>query len=148
MLTETTVSKLREMRLRVMANSLKDQLSDPQFQNMAFEDRIGLLVDAEWNTRKNSHLNKLIRQANFSDPGACLENVEYLPDRGFSRRNCCGSVPAITSRSTTTSSCWEPPAAAWIHPTTTAAARRARPPLPMPPGWRMYLHLRITAIEM
>ena len=61
MLTETTVSKLREMRLSVMANALKDQLADPAFQNMAFEDRIGLLVDAEWNARKNNHLNKLIR---------------------------------------------------------------------------------------
>ena len=40
------------MRLSVMANALKDQLTDPQFQNMAFEDRIGLMVDAEWNTRK------------------------------------------------------------------------------------------------
>ncbi len=68
MLTETTVSKLREMRLSVMANALKDQLADPQFQSMAFEDRIGLLVDAEWHARKNNHLNKLIRQATFSDP--------------------------------------------------------------------------------
>ena len=42
MLTETTVTKLREMRLSVMANALKDQLADPQFQNMAFEDRIAL----------------------------------------------------------------------------------------------------------
>ena len=83
MLTETTVSKLRDMYLSVMANALKDQLTEPQFQNMAFEDRIGLLVDAEWNARKNNHLNKLIRQATFSDPGACLENVEYLPDRGL-----------------------------------------------------------------
>ena len=83
MLTETTVSKLREMRLSVMANALKDQFADPQFQSMAFEDRLGLLVDAEWNARKNNHLNKLIRQATFSDPGACLENVEYLPDRGL-----------------------------------------------------------------
>ena len=82
-LTETTVSKLREMRLSGMANALKDQLADPQFQNMTFEDRLGLLVDAEWNARKNNHLNKLIRQATFSDPGACLENVEYLPDRGL-----------------------------------------------------------------
>ena len=49
-----TVSKLREMRLSVMANALKDQLADPQFHNMAFEDRIGLLVDAEWNARKNT----------------------------------------------------------------------------------------------
>ena len=83
MLTETTVSKLREMRLSVMANALKDQFAGPQFQSMAFEDRLGLLVDAEWNARKNNHLNKLIRQAAFSDPGACLENVEYLPDRGL-----------------------------------------------------------------
>lgn len=52
-LTETTASKLREIPLSVTANALKDQLSDPQFQNMAFEDRFGLLVDAEWNARKN-----------------------------------------------------------------------------------------------
>lgn len=41
MLTETTITKLREMRLSVMASALKDQLEDPQFQNMAFEDRLG-----------------------------------------------------------------------------------------------------------
>lgn len=85
MLTETTITKLREMHLSVMANALKDQLADSQFQNMAFEDRLGLLVDAEWNTRKNNHLQKLIRQATFSDPSACLENVEYLPDRNLKR---------------------------------------------------------------
>ena len=61
MLTETTITKLREMRLSVMASALKDQMSDPQFRNMAFEDRLGLLVDAEWNARKNNHLQKLIR---------------------------------------------------------------------------------------
>ena len=58
MLTETTITKLRDMRLSVMASALKDQMSDPQFRNMAFEDRLGLLVDAEWNARKNNHLQK------------------------------------------------------------------------------------------
>ena len=85
MLTETTITKLREMRLSVMVNALKNQMADPQFQNMAFEDRLGLLVDAEWNARKNNYLQKLIRQATFSEPGACLENVEYLPDRNLKR---------------------------------------------------------------
>ena len=47
MLTATTITKLREMRLNVMANALKDQLEDPQYRNMAFEDRLGLLVDVE-----------------------------------------------------------------------------------------------------
>lgn len=81
MLTETTITKLREMRLSVMANALKDQLEDSQYNSMAFEDRLGLIVDAEWNARKSNHLQRLIRQATFSDPAACLENVEYLPDR-------------------------------------------------------------------
>ena len=31
MLTETTITKLREMRLSVMANALKDQLEDSQY---------------------------------------------------------------------------------------------------------------------
>ena len=47
MLTESTVTKLREMRMSVMASALKDQLSDPQYRNMEFEDRVGFLVDAE-----------------------------------------------------------------------------------------------------
>lgn len=55
-MTETTITKLREMRLSVMANALKDQFADPQFLSMAFEDRIGLIVDAEWNARKSNHL--------------------------------------------------------------------------------------------
>lgn len=97
MLTETTVTKLREMHLSVMANALKDQTSDSQYVNMAFEDRLGLLVDAEWTARKNNRLQKLIRQATFSDPGACLENVEYLQDRNLKREELlrfgtCGYV--------------------------------------------------------
>lgn len=88
MLTETTITKLREMRLGVMANAVKDQLSDSQYASMAFEDRLGLLIDAEWTARKNNRLQKLIRQATFSEPGACLENVEYLPDRNLKREEC------------------------------------------------------------
>ena len=74
MLTETTITKLREMRLSVMTNALKDQLEDSQYRNMAFEDRLGLIVDAEWNARKSNHLQKLIREATFSDPTACVDN--------------------------------------------------------------------------
>lgn len=44
MLTETTITKLREMRLSVMANALKDQLEDSQYNSMAFEDDWGLLL--------------------------------------------------------------------------------------------------------
>ena len=56
-----------------MANALKDQHSNPQFQ-MYFMNRISLLVDADWNVKKNNHLDKLVRHATFSNPGAYLEN--------------------------------------------------------------------------
>lgn len=65
MLTETTITKLREMHFSVMANALSDQMEDSQFRNMGFEDRLGLIVDAEYNARKNNRLQKLIRQASF-----------------------------------------------------------------------------------
>lgn len=77
MLTENTITKLQEMRLSTMANAFKEQLSDPNISELSFEDRFGLLVDKEWATRKNNHLTKLIKKANFADTGACVEDIAY-----------------------------------------------------------------------
>lgn len=63
MLTETTITKLREMRLSVMANALKDQLEDSQYNSMAFEDRLGLIVDSE--LLKKLLLNKPSRPKSY-----------------------------------------------------------------------------------
>ena len=40
MLTNETISKLQDMRLGVMARQFKEQLDDPQFASMSFEDRL------------------------------------------------------------------------------------------------------------
>jgi DNA replication protein DnaC len=85
MLTENTANKLREMHLSVMASACKEQLTDSKFQNLSFEDRFGLIVDKEWCARKNNHLKRLIRQAGFSVPNACLEDIEYHPDRNLDK---------------------------------------------------------------
>ena len=83
MLTENTVNKLYEMRLTAMAKAFKDQLSDSNIFKMPFEDRFGLLVDQEWTSRKNNHLKRLIKQAKFAEPGACVEDIEYHADRNL-----------------------------------------------------------------
>lgn len=54
MLTNETISKLQDMRLGVMARQFKEQLDDPQFASMSFEDRFSILVDVEWSTRKST----------------------------------------------------------------------------------------------
>ena len=76
MKNNATIDSLKAMRFSAMAAELERQIQDPStYTHMGFEERVALLVDAEWNARKNNHLNKLIRQTAFSDPGACLENV-------------------------------------------------------------------------
>lgn len=85
MLTENTITKLQEMHLTVMAKALKDQLSDPNMNSLSFEDRIGLIVDQEWTSRKNNHLKRLIKNAEFSDSEACIENIEYHSDRNIDK---------------------------------------------------------------
>ena len=81
MLTENTLTKLREIRLGVMAHHLRQQLLNPAMNEMAFEERFGLLVDAEWSARKSNRLRRLIKNANYSISGACVEDIAYHADR-------------------------------------------------------------------
>lgn len=81
MVTNETISKLQDMHLGTMARRFKEQLDDPQMKELSFEDRFGLLVDAEWTTRKNNHLARLIKKAGYAIPGASMEDIEYLPER-------------------------------------------------------------------
>ena len=103
MLTENTVTKLQEMHLSAMAKAFKDQMTDPNMADMSFEDRFGLIVDHEWTTRKNNHLNRLIKNAGFAEPNACVEDIEYHADRNWTRRRSRGWQAVITSPTTTTS---------------------------------------------
>ena len=44
-----------------------------------------MLVDAEWTSRKNHRLKRLIRKADYTFPNACLEDIEYRDDRKLDR---------------------------------------------------------------
>ena len=81
MLTNETISKLHDMHLGAMARRFKEQMDDPAVRTLSFEDRFGLLVDAEWTTRKSNHLDRIIKKAGYAIPGACVEDIEYLPER-------------------------------------------------------------------
>lgn len=81
MLNEATIGKLNEMRLTAMAESFRQQLLDPAFNNLGFEERLGLMVDTEWSKRKNNRLTRLIRKADLHFTHACIEDIEYHADR-------------------------------------------------------------------
>lgn len=85
MLSENTSTKLHEMRLSIMASAFREQSIDNNFSSMSFEERFGLLVDAEWTTRKNNRLARLIRNADYALSDACIENIEYHTDRSLDK---------------------------------------------------------------
>ena len=67
MIRQVTIDKLHEMRLSAMASAFENQCADAAtYQDLSFEDRFGMLVDREWEKRKNSKLQKLIRNADYS----------------------------------------------------------------------------------
>jgi DNA replication protein DnaC len=81
MINEPTVIKLNELKLNAMAESYRNQLEDPSFKDLSFEERFGLIIDIEWSRRKNNKLTRLIRKSEFSFNDACIENIEYHADR-------------------------------------------------------------------
>jgi len=85
MFNSETTQKLRSMKLSTMAKHFDQQLTNADISSLTFEERFGLLVDIEWTTRRNNRLKRLIRAANYAEPSAALENIDYAPDRKLDR---------------------------------------------------------------
>lgn len=85
MLNHETVNRLRYMKLTGMADSLKEQDDDSAFQEMGFYDRLGLMVDREFNKRQHSRLQRLVSRARFQNTTACVEDIRYDDDRRLDR---------------------------------------------------------------
>jgi len=84
-LNEETIGKLNEMRLKSMSAAFKDQLNNPDVYALAFEERFGLIVDEQYNARKNNVLQRLIKKATFKFSTASIEDIEYHPDRKLNK---------------------------------------------------------------
>ena len=78
----STIERLRAMKMNALASELERQIEDADsYKQLGFEDRLTLLVDAEWNRRQNNKLDRYIRNARFSDANATIEGIEYIEDR-------------------------------------------------------------------
>ncbi len=89
MLREPTIEKLYDLRLPVMATSWQEQERDDKLRALDFDERFGLLVEAEHRARDNRRLQRLLKQAELRLPDACMEDVDPGAARG---------LPATTTR--------------------------------------------------
>lgn len=81
-----TVKKLKSMRLPAFAEAYEKQIDqEDEYSSMSFHERLMLLVDAEYDSRHNNNIKRLIKNARLSDSSAFLGNIDYLPDRHLNR---------------------------------------------------------------
>lgn len=81
-----TIRKLQEMRLSVMAKAYMDQIENPdEYAGMTFDERFTLIVDKESDVRLNNKLQRLIKNAHFSESQADLSAIQYISDRHLDR---------------------------------------------------------------
>jgi DNA replication protein DnaC len=77
MLNEPTLEKLKAMRLEALAAAWSDQQKDPEISGLSFDERFGLLVDAEWLWRENRRLTRCLKEAKLKIGQACVEDIDY-----------------------------------------------------------------------
>ena len=80
-----TVSKLDEMRLTGMSNSYSERRTKPDHEDLSFDEFFGLVVEDEYTYRKNKKIKRLLRDAKFKIPSACLEEIDYKQPRGVNK---------------------------------------------------------------
>jgi DNA replication protein DnaC len=85
MLTEPTNEKLKAMRLDAMAATWKEQAGNPDVHQLAFDERFGMLVDAEWLHRENKRIAAALRDAKLRLTSACVEDIDYPLHRELDR---------------------------------------------------------------
>jgi len=85
MANETTMNKLYEMKLSSFARAYRTQEEDTSFSALSFDERLSLLVDAEWDARRINRRTRLLRSAGFSIHEANIADVRYDADRNLSK---------------------------------------------------------------
>jgi DNA replication protein DnaC len=81
LLTAPTMEKLHALKLGAMAAAWTEQQQQADTTALAFDERLGLLVEAEWLARENKRLARALQEAKLKLPHACLEAIDYPPRR-------------------------------------------------------------------
>lgn len=85
MLSEPTIDKLKNIWLYGMADAYVEQQKTPEMKKMEFDERFGLLVDAEWLLRQNRRTKRRMKEAKLRLTQACIEDVDTGAARGIEK---------------------------------------------------------------
>ena len=82
---EATVEKLITMKLHGMADAVQEQIKSRAYKDLSFEERLGMLVDREMDSRQDRKLRTLLAKARFRYQGASVEDINLPAKRGITK---------------------------------------------------------------
>ncbi len=84
-MNNNTITKLREMSLNGMADAIREQINNSNYEKYSFKERLGMIVDSEWDKRRTNKMIRLLHDANFKFINANIADVDYHEDRNLDR---------------------------------------------------------------
>ena len=85
LLTEEHFELFKKFRVKAMGDKLREMVEDEGYDELTFEEKMVMLIEAEESARRERKVAKLVKAAGFKDASACVEDVLYLPDRTLSK---------------------------------------------------------------
>jgi DNA replication protein DnaC len=71
------MEQLQALTLAAMAAAWTAQQQEAAMSQLSFDERFGLLVDAEWLARENARMTRTLKAAKLKLGQACLEAIDY-----------------------------------------------------------------------
>jgi DNA replication protein DnaC len=81
MLDASTIEKLSALQLDAMAAAWQEQQRRTDHDVLTFDERFGMLVDAQWLARENRRLQRALKEARLRLTQASLEAIDHRPTR-------------------------------------------------------------------
>ncbi len=80
-----TSEQLAEMRLHAMRQEYARQEELPAMNDLSFDERLEMLVNAQYTARMKTKMARLIRLADLREPGANFVSIDYAPERNLNK---------------------------------------------------------------
>lgn len=79
------VMYLRQMRLPVMADHLRDAFNDKTFHQMTSLELLDILITEKYQNRRYNTIQRYLKRANLSQPNARLDKIDYFASRKLNK---------------------------------------------------------------
>lgn len=81
---QTTIEKMKQMRLGAMAQAHYTNTQSNINMELTSDEYLAMLIDQEWENRQNNKIKNLVKNARFRYP-ATIRDIDYTANRNLDK---------------------------------------------------------------